>query len=608
MKRHFPFQPAPGEGESIRSYLHRLTEGNQYECPSWLAGIPDFAAFYCAVPAGKVAGAKPAWLQKVLRGPSYGRSFGSIPRYRIVSGARFCPICLRSSGYWRAEWEYLYYTTCHIHDVELRSTCEKCSKHILWSRPRLMNCRCGADLSNQSTAPANSLESMLGKEMLALARSQPSLNLLPIRFAIGSDNFEDACYFIRIIGRHYNKRYAPTAKNAPVPDLNLSRIHLQQAAALLTNWPENFRIFLRAYAKLDNPDPESYVRSPQLKSLLKALIAFNSRAPVSTETMNLLSELEPVVWDKRHYGLYPKPSIPGKYVHITAFAKKMHVSKQTIEDLIDSGELNAIRRPRGNRQFVLIPTAELKQAQSALTDKLSHKETAQLLGISRKRLSQLREARIFRAGKIRAGAPAQYSYKQIHQFMAQFKVLQKQPKCPDPRSLKDIAKYIASSDHEFIVIVRAVVEQQLHIVHHDPVLGAIAGVHISQAALDEWRDRRRKRVLRIDDVAKRLGFKQEVVYHLVRKGLIKSSVEKLGRRLCRIVLEEDLEQFTSTYISAVEMAKLYGTSPKHLVYRLFRRLIHPETGPKIDGGRQYFYLRLQLRYSDNVFGKSRAAE
>jgi predicted DNA-binding transcriptional regulator AlpA len=449
---------------------------------------------------------------------------------------------------------------------------------------------------------------MLGKELLALACSQPSLNLLPIRFAIGSDNFEDACYFIRIIGRHYNKRYAPTAKNAPVPDLNLSRIHLQQTAALLTNWPENFRIFLRAYAKLDNPDPEFYVRSPQLKSLLKALIAFNSRAPVSTETMNLLSELEPVVWDKRHYGLYPKPSIPGKYVHITAFAKKMHVSKQTIEDLIDSGELNAIRRPRGNRQFILIPTTELKQAQSALTDRLSHKETAQLLGISRKRLSQLREARIFRAGKIRAGAPAQYSYKQIHQFMAQFQVLQKQPKCTDPRSLKDIAKYIASSDYEFIAIVRAVVDQQLHIVHHNPVLGAIAGVHISQAALDEWRDRRRKRVLRIDDVAKRLGFKQEVAYHLVRKGLIKSSVEKLGRRLCRIVLEEDLEQFTGTYISAVEMAKLYGTSPKHLVNRLFRRLIHPETGPKIDGGRQYFYLRLQLRYSDNVFGKSRVSE
>jgi predicted DNA-binding transcriptional regulator AlpA len=449
---------------------------------------------------------------------------------------------------------------------------------------------------------------MLGKEVLALACAQPSLNLLPIRFAIGSDNFEVACYFIRLIGRHYNKRYAPTVKNAPAPDLNLCRIHLQQAAALLTNWPENFRIFLRAYAKLDNPDPESYVRSPELKSLLKVLIGFNGTAPVATETMNLLAELEPVVWDKRNYGLHAKPRTPGKYVHITPFAKKLHVSKKTIEDLIDSGELNAIRRPRKNRQFILIPVAELKQAQSALTDKLSHKETAALLGISRKRLSQLREAKIFRAGKIQTGVPAQYSYKQIRQFMSQFKMLQKQPKCTDPRSLKDIAKYIASSDHEFIAIIRAVVDRQLHIVHHNPVLGAIAGVHISQAALDEWRDRRRKRVLRIDDVAKRLGFKQEVAYHLVRKGFIKSSAEKLGRRLCRIVLEEDLDQFNSTYISAVEMARMYGTSPKHLVYRLFRRLIHPETGPKIDGGRQYFYLRLQLRYSDNIFGKSRAAE
>jgi hypothetical protein len=96
---------------------------------------------------------------------------------------------------------------------------------------------------------------------------------------------------------------------------------------------------------------------------------------------------------------------------------------------------------------------------------------------------------------------------------------------------------------------------------------------------------------RVDDVAHRLGLKQEVAYQLVRNGLIKSRTEKIGRRLGRIVLDDDIKEFSSRYISAAEMSSTYGKSPRWLVHNLFKRMIHPETGPKIDGGRQYFYLR-----------------
>jgi hypothetical protein len=607
MKRHLPFQPQPQAGESVRSYVYRLAEGNNYESPNWLTHVPDIANFLRPIVEEKVTGVKPVWLELLLRGHKRIHRGIPGPRYKVVSDAKFCPLCLRE-GYWRAEWEYLYYTVCHIHEVELKSTCEECCSPSLWPRPKLMFCKCGADFSLQSTIPASHLETMLSKEVKALAQAQPSLGLLPVREVIGSDKFEDACSFIRIIGRHFNKRYLPGSKNAPVPDLSLARLHVQQTAAVLTNWPDDFRNFLHTYAKLDTADPNSYVRSRALTSLLKALLTIDRTAPVAIETRNLLSSHEPIVWDKRHYGPYPKPKSPppDKFMHITAFSKRMRVSKRTIEDLIDNGDLYAIRRPRGKREFVLIPTAEAERAKSALQDKLSHKETAELLGISRKRLSVLREAWLFRAGKLRKHATSQYSYKQIHQFMSRFKLHKRRPRCNDARSLRDIAKYIASSDQEFVAIVQAIIDRDLRIVHHEPDLGALAGVHISQASLDNWRNERRRRILLVEDAAMRLGLKQEVAYHLVRNGLIKSSIERHGRRLCRIVLEEDLEQFTVTYISAVEMAKMYSTSPKHLVDKLFRREIHAKIGPTIDGGRQYFFLRTQLSYCDNIFGSARA--
>jgi hypothetical protein len=86
----------------------------------------------------------------------------------------------------------------------------------------------------------------------------------------------------------------------------------------------------------------------------------------------------------------------------------------------------------------------------------------------------------------------------------------------------------------------------------------------------------------------------------VHRGFIKSRTEKIGRRLGRVIFEEDIQEFSLQYISAVEMAETYGTSPRSLVQKLFKRMIHPETGPKIDGGRQYFYLRLMLSRADKI--------
>lgn len=595
MKRVFPYQPSLGEGESARSYLHRLAEGNNYESIRMLSAVPDFASFYHQVVERKDIGIQPAWVKKLLGGDAFYRLSSAMPRHKNVTEARYCPECLRNDKYWRAEREYLYCTVCRIHETELRSNCEVCGDQIDWTRKKLMRCDCGAELESQRSVLADIKELKLWRELIALGNGELELNLLPLRSVTGSDNFEDACYFIRGFGRHYIKRYEPGKRNPQFPDLHQCRFHLLRTAEILYDWPANYRSFLLDFADLKTADPTSYVRSPTVKGFLKSITARPS-SQASLETVDFFSKHEPIVWDKRHYGSgnLPQSVKPQKYLHITSFAEQLHVSNKTIGNLIRCGKLHSAERPRGKRKFVLIPSFQLERARWVLADRISEKEAGRVLGISVNRLRQLNEAKLLSSARRSRGIAKQFSYKNISKFLARFKTVSSE-QCSDARSLKGINKYIAASDQEFIAIVEAMLGRALNIVGHEPSLGLLGGIHLSQRSLEEWREKRRRRILTVDEVARRLGLKQEVTYQLVHRGFIKSRTEKIGRRLGRVIFEEDIQEFSLKYISAVEMAETYGTSPRSLVQKLFKRMIHPETGPKIDGGRQYFYLRAYVQ-------------
>jgi len=591
MKRVFPYQPSLGEGESARSYLHRLAEGNNYESIRMLSAVPDFASYYHQVVERKDIGIQPAWMKKLLGGDAFYRLSSAMPRHKNVTEARYCPECLRNDGYWRTEWEYLYCTVCRIHETELRSNCEDCGEQIDWTRKKLMRCDFGAELESQRSILADIKELGLWRELIALGNGEAELNLLPLRSVTGSNNFDDACYFIRGFGRHYIKRYEPSKRSPQFPDLQQCRFHLLQTAKILYDWPANYRSFLLDFADLKTAEPKSYVRSSAVKSFLKSITA-RSNSQVSLETVDFFSKHEPVVWDKRHYGSKnPLLSVkPQKYSHITSFAQQMHVSKKTIENLIRFGKLHSVERPRGKRKFVLIPTFQLERAQWELSDRISEKEAGRVLGISVNRLRQLNQAKLLSGARRSKGIAKQFSYKNISKFLARFKAASN-GQYNDARSLKDINKYIAGSDQEFIAIVEAMLERTLPIAGHEPSLGLLGGIQLSQKSLDEWREKRQSRILTVDEVARRLGLKQEVAYQLVHRGFIKSRTEKIGRRLTRVIFDEDIQEFSSKYISAVEMSNLYGKSPRWLVHNLFKRMVYPEIGPRIDGGRQYFYLR-----------------
>lgn len=96
------------------------------------------------------------------------------------------------------------------------------------------------------------------------------------------------------------------------------------------------------------------------------------------------------------------------------------------------------------------------------------------------------------------------------------------------------------------------------------------------------------------EAAERLGVKQEVVYALIRAGLLVAEQQSDGRRKAAFISESSLSLFCATYIFATEIARSLRTSPKAVAHALSSEGIKPVAGPSLGNCRQVVYARNDL--------------
>lgn len=112
--------------------------------------------------------------------------------------------------------------------------------------------------------------------------------------------------------------------------------------------------------------------------------------------------------------------------------------------------------------------------------------------------------------------------------------------------------------------------------------------------LDHWfagKQREPCAELTIPDIALRMEIKQEVVYALVRSGLLQSSSRKVGRRTEQRVKALILEEFEQRYILGRDIAQLLGRSPRAVAEFLLADGVQPVAGPGVDKCRQNVFQR-----------------
>lgn len=145
--------------ESFYGYILRLVEENGYasyhQIPLMSAKRIRGGQMFDVHELASIANQSECELKLIsYRLPVMGRSrcqlLGHSMRYQdlCLSRPRICPECILEKGFIEAHFDLHLMTGCPVHKRRLLFSCQKCSRPLRWSRPALLECECGADLSN----------------------------------------------------------------------------------------------------------------------------------------------------------------------------------------------------------------------------------------------------------------------------------------------------------------------------------------------------------------------------------------------------------------------------------------------------------------------------
>ncbi|HDR8936146.1 TniQ family protein [Burkholderia vietnamiensis] len=157
----------PYPDESLSSVLMRLVDANGLRSVGALLRDAGCVAF------GPLVSAEIAELSRVCRigqstmrsmcpvevgGRARGTSFGYAIGHHVIEARhllvrereRICPLCLLDGGIMLASHRLTWMTACRVHSVQLLDVCPQCEKPIMVTRPSMVQCRCGLDLSRIS--------------------------------------------------------------------------------------------------------------------------------------------------------------------------------------------------------------------------------------------------------------------------------------------------------------------------------------------------------------------------------------------------------------------------------------------------------------------------
>ena len=174
--------PHPNRTESLLGYMLRVSAENGYRTPHFiwaLAGIHTSKARFAGCPIDgleRIMGFEAAFLGghtyrlRIDSRPASGRPKGKpfkILDHILGKGAvtqstqlrlgtpALCPQCVLEAGYIDAFWDLSAAVACPVHECKVLSICPECKGPISWLRADLLQCSCGARLSDATTSRAS---------------------------------------------------------------------------------------------------------------------------------------------------------------------------------------------------------------------------------------------------------------------------------------------------------------------------------------------------------------------------------------------------------------------------------------------------------------------
>lgn len=247
--------PSPAEIESLDGYLLRLAEANGYPGPSYVGAMMTgrWESWRCramdATPLIEIAGLTPTQVSQLTAVPESGkpgykrfRGVDLPPNEVSIGHPKICPACLAEHGRCDAFWDLTQAAACPIHHVRLIGTCPRCLKNLSWNRKRVLECKCGADLTRIEAPEApDSLVALMGV-MRHFVHHGPK----GAPFPAGMQHLQHLglarlCKLFWMLSREVRRMSGVR----PLPKARHSyEVELEVVAQALRDWPHGFRQFL----------------------------------------------------------------------------------------------------------------------------------------------------------------------------------------------------------------------------------------------------------------------------------------------------------------------------------------------------------------------------
>lgn len=599
----FPCQVSPNKRESIKSYLLRLAEANFYPSPLWLNNLQGFPEYLDQIIGFGLYGRLPSWLSV---NKNYAHMPNGLSDYFVQADkTRFCPQCVKESGIWRLEWEHAFYSACHYHHIKILDSCASCRKNISWKRGRLSYCQCGADLTTVTSVPAEAIEVAFchliavsincdgGDSIVHLEANNLPINL----YGISASSLASLIYVSGAHARDDKKQWSP--KLCKISKLQEASVLVKSAATLFVNWPANFHAFLRRYGEFDTPDACNHKPPLAFKRFSKSILSNfgGDLGFVQTAYREFIRDHWLGVLSHRQHWATDEDRDNQRFISGIVSARILGISNNQIKKLLDKKILcGYFRTTKGGRIFTYVERSSLTGAESYLGDSLYRNNIVQMLGISDKRINEL-----ITAGLLITHSKNSHSQNitfsrsevtaMVKKLSSHIRELGQEERTI---SAQTILRARLNSNGEFSMFVQAVLDGKLSVVGLDGKYKGLSALIFSLYDFIVWqkavriRPKDRLTVIQIADV---LEVKEEVVYHLLRSGLLPSKITTLWGRRQYEVQREDMLLFQQKYISGVTLASNWSTSANAVLQILRARDISPIAGPTVDGCRQYFFRR-----------------
>lgn len=532
---------------------------------------------------------RPAWI-----GPaqSLGAAEAASPKpWRTSRIARFCPSCLSEDAIWHEAWTCAAIPLCLRHSVVLSDLCQQCGQHLAWNRARLEHCACGALLKDQSLRRL----SESGTRLASSLGGRPSTDL-SIGGCFASLTLAEASRFILAVG---TPLVWPGAKR---PQRTLRRSSLEEcvrvfeaAAEVVDEWPTNF------VRRLDELMRESLLngrRGPsvvfrRLRSALSSDGHSDGLSFVRNELDSFLENNWPYGLDNRNR-LGAPSRLQNFPLAVAASRLKMRPARLVALAKRQDVQLTQSVSEGGRRRFSFVNKRDFARMMALSEDEISTSSAGRMLGVSRRRVIELVRGDVLHAASIgTSGSAVVVSKRSVAQLIT---------------AVLGLATVRGTHGSDLIGLrtaLRASIPVAQSASFFQAMLtGRIAAFRTSDSKdLSELKvsiaDLQREKGGRISateeltavQAARRLGVKQEVLYGLLRRQLIRSHCGTGAHRRQTFVWSQDIHTFTQKFVTARELAQQSGTSPREAVRRLARASLLPVVGPSIDGSRQYFFSR-----------------